>query len=228
MFLLAGLVVYFATTSMGLLSKDEKEHERNGRLPLTEPTSAPSDVGETTPVPTVAATRRTGSPTMAPTVPLSRVEQLKQMVLRSGIVNSWFLEDSSSSQFYALNWLAGEDQAQLSFEELQLEENAARLTHVLQRYILAVLYHSTGGTIQIWDNDGGWLSQKPTCLWDGIVCNNVGHVIQLELGRFLVGVGRTLNQVFGTSSTQALPEMRPARFRFLNPFSLSHPLDNYL
>lgn len=49
----------------------------------------------------------------------------------------------------------------------------------LQRYILAVVYYSNGGTE--WSRSSSWLSDENACGWEGVECNDDLHVRILNL-----------------------------------------------
>ena len=49
----------------------------------------------------------------------------------------------------------------------------------LQRYVLAVVYFAQGGTE--WARSANWLSEKNVCVWEGVECNDSGHVRILNL-----------------------------------------------
>ena len=65
-------------------------------------------------------------------------------------------------------------------------------THPEQRYALAVMYYSTGGSsmdegnvvASTWKNETGWLTGDSECTWYGITCDDagLGKVIRVELG----------------------------------------------
>jgi hypothetical protein len=103
------------------------------------------------------------------------------------------LSDLSTPQGKAIEWLINEDGAYLC-------PNATKL---IQRYVLAVMYYSTGG--ENWmkcsassiasDNCGGeepfvnrtrFLSNDNECSWAGIRCSESLCVTQIEFGTFMV------------------------------------------
>merc|ERR1712194_178678 len=49
----------------------------------------------------------------------------------------------------------------------------------MQRYILAVLFYSLGGSA--WKDNRGWLSSESECTWKHITCNNKNEVTMLWL-----------------------------------------------
>mmetsp|Transcript_16242 Transcript_16242/g.37615 ORF Transcript_16242/g.37615 Transcript_16242/m.37615 type:complete len:897 (-) Transcript_16242:164-2854(-) len=53
--------------------------------------------------------------------------------------------------------------------------------HILQRYVLAVIYYEQGGTQ--WRGSSNWLSEKSVCEWEGVECNTNRFVRILTLDR---------------------------------------------
>lgn len=101
------------------------------------------------------------------------------------------LSNSSTSQGKALNWLLNEDEALLCPDAKKL----------IQRYILAVIYYSTGG--DNWSkcskssticseerqflNKTNFLSSENECFWAGIRCSADSMcVTQIEFGTFML------------------------------------------
>jgi hypothetical protein len=90
------------------------------------------------------------------------------------------LNDQTSPQHQALDWLANVDPAELNFEDIDLDE-------VLQRYVLVVIYFATGG--ERWDYDYNFLSLYSVCEWNmqietkvwGASCFDGVHVNNLYL-----------------------------------------------
>ena len=67
------------------------------------------------------------------------------------------LDDPTSAQFLALQWLALEDEYRVSIDDIE---------HLLQRYSLAVLYFATGGNTT-WIDPFEFLSNDHECSWSG-------------------------------------------------------------
>jgi hypothetical protein len=93
------------------------------------------------------------------------------------------LEDISSPQYKALEWMVDRDsstlQSTLSDDEL------------LERFALVLLYVATGG--ESWLDQAGFLTPLNTCSWNSIVdgpkvlgvgCNGEGSVVTLDLCKF--------------------------------------------
>ncbi|KAG7337090.1 RHS repeat-associated core domain containing protein [Nitzschia inconspicua] len=59
--------------------------------------------------------------------------------------------------------------------------------HLREREILVSFYDATNGTS--WLSQRNWLSTKPVCIWQGIVCNELGLVDSIQLGDNFVVAG---------------------------------------
>ena len=90
-------------------------------------------------------------------------------------------KDPTSPQYRALEWLSTNPP---SIEELKFRP-------LMQKYMLAVLYYSTGG--DQWLDNTGWMSTEDECEWfassnTGSLCDLTGRVIEIDLrGNNLVG-----------------------------------------
>ena len=82
------------------------------------------------------------------------------------------LEDDTSPQFRALQWLAYDDTGTRNIEAVRT------------RYALATLYYSThnvateGGTLRSWHDETHWLSSYPVCLWHGVECHDEDNTLE--------------------------------------------------
>ena len=86
------------------------------------------------------------------------------------------LEDPTSSQAQALQWIALEDACQVHVDHT---------THLLQRYALAVLYYETGG--KNWTDQYEFLKATHECTWSGALqCDEIA-------GEFITGSDLTEN-----------------------------------
>jgi hypothetical protein len=88
------------------------------------------------------------------------------------------LEDTSSPQFFALNWLANLDHAEIDIDDLERLE---------ARYALATFYFSTDG--ESWNDDMQFLSSNHECNWtsvtvlgNGVSCNQNYQITGLTIG----------------------------------------------
>jgi hypothetical protein len=127
------------------------------------------------------------SPSSSPTS--NRFSEVLDYVQAYSTVDT--LNDKSSPQFLAADWVANEDPIQATLGSLSLT----------QRYLLAVFYFSTGG--DNWEDCGRskacyvgfpWLTgDERECRWHGIRCTDDGRVNkilignQVPLGNNLVG-----------------------------------------
>ena len=68
------------------------------------------------------------------------------------------LSNENSTRYKALLWLVDDELVESPDSPFMLE-----------RYILAVLYYSTG--YFGWNNSTGWLSNQPICSWYGVTCS---------------------------------------------------------
>jgi hypothetical protein len=102
------------------------------------------------------------------------------------------LDDPSSPQFLALEWLAKKDGAQLNIPD-------SRYRTLVERYVISLLYFSTQGAA--WSEQHSFLSRHSVCDWNdqmgdeaigaskiGIICDNDGHVVKIILGKLIENV----------------------------------------
>mmetsp|Transcript_27283 Transcript_27283/g.39964 ORF Transcript_27283/g.39964 Transcript_27283/m.39964 type:complete len:409 (+) Transcript_27283:78-1304(+) len=94
----------------------------------------------------------------------SRCEEIRKVV--SSVSTSESLDDTSSSQNRALEWLCFHDGSELPSNEQQ---------EITQRYILAVLYYSLGGSD--WTVDCDFLSAAHVCDWFDIAKDDKNTVM---------------------------------------------------
>lgn len=129
-----------------------------------------------------SAAMPTASPTPAPT--LTPYGSLRQLV--SPYSSDDDLDDETSPQAKAIDWLLNKDPAQL----LPLQEGFAEWT-LLERYAMAVLFFSTDGPK--WDENLDFMSESSVCDWprrnstestsnvNRIKCNEDGHIYDLRI-----------------------------------------------
>ena len=106
---------------------------------------------EGTPTPTV-------SPTLSP-APTSLNDRLSDLISTYTARNK--LEDSTTPQFQAFQWVVGD--AESGYEEWTDEIT-------LERYALATLFFATGGFR--WISVENFLLQETCCAWDGVECTD--------------------------------------------------------
>ena len=77
------------------------------------------------------------------------------------------LNDNTTAQYKALQWLAFEDPAELPIKE-------SNTSTLIERYAAAVFYYSTGG--EMWTDEYNWMSNDTLCDWNngqfGFFCGN--------------------------------------------------------
>ena len=100
-------------------------------------------------------------------------EEYKSLAL-SLSKNETLLDDASSPQSKAVEWLVEEElEHQSGWDD----------TELMQRYVLAVLYHSTGGGR--WRNNArrSWFQSLSVCQWSShFTCNVSGDIDSISLG----------------------------------------------
>lgn len=130
-----------------------------------------------------------GPPTLAPTILYSSspsTSRLNDMLSYAATISDpATLEDESSPQFRAATWVADEDLVRAK-EGGSVKDDV----QLLQRYVLAVFYFSTGG--DNWEecsrvltcNVGfSWLEgTQNECLWHGVRCNTDKRVTKILIG----------------------------------------------
>jgi hypothetical protein len=90
------------------------------------------------------------------------------------------LEDPSSYQSAALNWIVKDDEISRLAENSTDEE----MQVALSRYVLAVFYYSLNGSS--WISDSGWLDATlGHCSWEFISCDGAGLITSISTGSFL-------------------------------------------
>jgi len=89
--------------------------------------------------------------------------------IASKISNVTTLEDESSPESAALNWLIADDGRYLCAGDDRL----------MQRYVSALFYFAAGGPA--WIKAEGFLSGDDECKWSGIDCNSSGNIEELNL-----------------------------------------------
>jgi len=107
---------------------------------------------------------------------LDPVEQLSRLVRP---ISGEALEDSTSPQFQALEWIVNVDPAKLS-----VGHDSAQV--IKQRYAVAVLYFAFGG--KTWTEQYNFLSGDSVCLWNddeaGIQCNDSDEITSIRLRKY--------------------------------------------
>jgi hypothetical protein len=162
------------------------EPTTNFPFPTSTPTSSPF----------VSLTPSNSSPTFSPTLicgktAAQRRDEIFNQVTDALGTNSFVLFNVTSPQSRALNWLLNER-----------NETTCPGSKLLQRWVLATMYYSTGGDqwfqcsrrrLGANDNCGSetpfvgkkrFLSEDNECLWAGITCDVEKCVTQIEFGTY--------------------------------------------
>jgi hypothetical protein len=118
-------------------------------------------------------------PTVAPTAAPRDIDRFDEILeIFKPLSGEAVLQDPTSPQYRALEWLSFDDQAQLETSDDELE----------QRYLLAVLYFSMTG--DNWFHSTKFLSGGSSCDWKGITCDTASTsgsrptVIAIQLGTY--------------------------------------------
>lgn len=147
--------------------------------PSPAPIAAPVPEPTTVPVPTIFSPvlfppteAPATTPTTAPFKECRSVDRALAILTAVSKVtpNDGVLNNSTSPQGFAVNWLINDDSLQI---------DPCTYPTVEQRYSLATLFASTVG--DSWLNKTGWLSGVAECEWFAVVCNADGRVERLEL-----------------------------------------------
>jgi hypothetical protein len=120
------------------------------RVPSSRPTVFPT---AGTPAPTI----NTPLPSKAPTE--AATDELKAILLQASPDSFESLQDVSSPQYQALDWLL-EDPFYSTY-------SGAR---VVQRWAMSTFYYSTEG--DQWDDSGDWLNATDECSWTNVDCTS--------------------------------------------------------
>jgi hypothetical protein len=131
------------------------------------------------------ASSDSGEPPVIPATPaptLDSYNYFRQMVLPISDAES--LEEPGTPQNHALEWLALKD---------TWSTRATNTSALIERYVLAVLYYSTGGAE--WTDDLRFLTNSSICEWPNIEadetevdtpneidCDELGQVVKIRIG----------------------------------------------
>jgi hypothetical protein len=120
-------------------------------------------------------------PTVAPTAAPRDIDRFNEILeMFKPLSGEAVLQDPTSPQFRAVEWLTFDDQAQLETSDDELE----------QRYLLAVLYFSMTG--ENWVDSTKFLSGGSSCDWKGITCDTTSTsgsrptVVAIQLGTYYI------------------------------------------
>mmetsp|Transcript_24781 Transcript_24781/g.37768 ORF Transcript_24781/g.37768 Transcript_24781/m.37768 type:complete len:867 (-) Transcript_24781:60-2660(-) len=181
--------------SVIMINKDDRTETKEDNAPSATSSDDGSD-DKPTPTPTV-------SPTASPVAPPMTKQEI-QLFLSSVVPDEGIaFSDSTSPQSRALDWvyldmLSRSGSSTTATSTTRQINPPPQQFHMLQRYVLAVLYYSTNG--DGWDNPLGFLSDDPECEWgvsDGYIptwygymdgslpnppCNDESNLIALSIG----------------------------------------------
>jgi hypothetical protein len=122
------------------------------------------------------------APTAAPTE--DPIYQARKVFFTNFLENEGMdvesLEDSSSSQNKAFNWILND------VEISRIAENSTddEIQVALSRYVLAVFYYSLNGST--WIRDSGWLNATlGHCSWEFISCDGADLITNISTGSFI-------------------------------------------
>ena len=179
-------------------------------FPTRTPTQSPSVLPTPSPSRQPSASPSNGPPTICPGLDVSQRQTALADIVGS-ISSATDLMNGTSTQAEALNWLVAVDSLQVCPDAL---------LDVQQRYILALMYFSTGG--DNWNecsradlpmpapcNTGTpYLGPGDVCTWYKNVCDQSGALIGLQIGKF----GPVIIQ-FVHNRVSCLPPHLPSQMR---------------
>lgn len=121
----------------------------------------------------------------------SDVDKVITFMALEGISDLTALEQSGTPQNVAATWIAEQDEADLAVPTV--EATAVDRYKYITRYVMAVLYFSTGGGS--WENQIGFMTKKDVCDWNlrffngytyyrkGVICDDISsRVYSILLG----------------------------------------------
>jgi len=107
-------------------------------------------------------------------------ERIQNYVLDLGISQPESFTSSLSPQSLAVQWLVYEDELNLQAPPAGTDPDENNDAYELVvRYVMVVLYHSTGGPG--WRYQFDFLSEKETCAWNGVLISSTGGLLDFGL-----------------------------------------------
>lgn len=161
------------------------KHQSSGSLSSDNGsnTGSSSGSGVQSAMPSVAY--RTAPPPVATPAPTSSASYRNKIFssVISAASDSTALSTVSSPQYKASLWLTTQDTLWTSSSSSAPLTDPFTPARVLQRYILAVFYFSTGGPAS-WPSSNNWLKGDECAgsFWDGLDCNGIGQVRTIAFG----------------------------------------------
>jgi hypothetical protein len=181
LFLLAALTVGIAMLSIMLRSKrDEASSSESTLQNPSPPTFAPT-------VLTPTSSRAPIAPPTVSSTSTAAMDQVKDFLISQFPDSASAIEDASSPQYMALEWITQDLQANRRMRGRRHLIDLTKEPRLVQRWILAVTYFATGGrTIgstenSTWTLSDGWLGALDECQWEFVLCNDVGKVEELSI-----------------------------------------------
>lgn len=121
--------------------------------------------------------------TPPPLPPVANLVDLRSIV--ESISDPSLLSNTSTSQYLAIEWLIDDD---MYFRQLPANwVDVDTKQYIIERYVMAVLYYSTGG--DAWILDLNFLSNHSICEWNlknrsGVACDSDGFVKGIGFGEY--------------------------------------------
>jgi hypothetical protein len=140
---------------------------------VAEAVSSNNNNGAT--MPTMAPT---ASPNMAPTASPTTLEFAQLLnLIEAGTSDINFLQDRTTLQYEALDWLANVDAWEVDMDSVPSQV-------FVERYVLALLFLSTNG--YLWRSGCNFLTPTSVCEWNngrrGVFCDEDDLIVALSLG----------------------------------------------
>jgi hypothetical protein len=120
------------------------------------------------------------APTASPTIYSSpKFTQLSNLVGEKVTLDIKALQNRTTLQYAAMDWLANEDAWEVDIDSVPSQV-------FVERYVVALLFLSTHGTS--WRNNYNFLTPTSVCEWNitgetGVACNEDELVVGLHLGK---------------------------------------------
>lgn len=136
----------------------------------------------------------------------ARFDTIQSRIIETGLTSQQDLKKEDSPQFKALQWVYKEDKAQLD----------ANHPNILERYALAVFFHSTteenngANVVSSWKDSKGWMSEAGVCEWHGVQCFTEGSGLRGSGNDPVDSLSMTDNNLIGRlpSELVALTKLR--------------------
>ena len=128
-----------------------------------------------------------------------RFDAMFDMIRNKKISSRTTLDREDSLQRKALEWIANDDEAQLTAED----------PGFMDRYILALFYFSK---TEAWNLSNGWMSATPICQWHGVKCIDG----ELETHRSVKSIELVNNQIKGPVPSEVF------KLQYLESLNLSN------